>query len=90
MAIQKMNNQKFAMVLLDMSTSLIEDDKLFKYFNSFYGQRPDSIVFMSHAINAELVENAKKYGVKNLLRKPFTNRTLAEKILKILWKRSRH
>ena len=83
-ATQKLGNQKFAVILLDINMPKktgfdLIDDIILSEVNSI-----DSILIVSGTLEKELIQEIIGLGVKNFMIKPFDEKQFQEKVLKIL------
>ncbi len=84
MASQKLRNQKFALILLDMNLPKKTGMDLIGEFGQNDINQKDSIVVVSGVLEKELITKIIKSGVKNFLAKPIDESTFQEKVLKVL------
>ncbi len=84
MATQKLANQKFSIIFLDITmpkktgVDLISDIAVSEV-NSI-----DSILIVSGTLEKDIIANIIQNGVKNFMVKPFDEKNFQEKVLKIL------
>ncbi len=81
---QKLRNQRFSVILLDMNLPKKSGLDVLNEFNDHSVNKKDSILVVSGALEKELIGKALRSGVKNFLAKPFTEDAFHEKVLKII------
>jgi response regulator of citrate/malate metabolism len=85
LATQKLRNQKFALVLLDINmpkkTGL---DLLAEFADVNSLNKKHSVVIVSGTLDKEVIGDILKNGIKNFLVKPFDEASFQERVLKVL------
>ena len=84
MATQKLRNQKFALICLDISMPKKSGYDLISDVEVGGINSKESIVIISGTLEKDLIAKIIANGVKNLLVKPFDEKQFQEKVLKIL------
>ena len=84
MATQKLRNQKFALILLDVNMPKKSGYDLIGEFTSNSLNHKDNILIVSGALEKDIIAKIIQSGVKNFLVKPFDEAGFQEKVLKIL------
>ena len=84
MAAQKLRNQKFALVLLDMNLPKKSGFDILTEFSSDFLNQKDKILVVSGTLEKDLIAKLIGSGVKTFLVKPFDEATFQERVLKIL------
>lgn len=78
-AAQKIHNQMFALILLDINLPKKDGVSLLKDIKDS-SQMLDRVLIISGHLNTDVLKEALKYGVKNYFVKPFDPAVLREKI----------
>lgn len=84
MASQKLRNQKFSIVLLDMNLPRKAGHEILSEFSSDALNQVDKILVVSGTLEKDLIAKLIGSGVKTFLVKPFDEATFQERVLKIL------
>jgi response regulator of citrate/malate metabolism len=84
MASQKLRNQKFALVLLDMNMPKKSGLDVLTEFSSEALNQKDKILVVSGTLEKDLIAKLLGAGVKTFLVKPFDEPTFQERVIKIL------
>ena len=77
---RKITNQKFDLIILDIIMPKLDGISLLKTLVEDRKMDPNKILLVSGAIDAENILKAKKWNVKNVITKPFTQDVLIQKI----------
>lgn len=83
-ATQKLRNQKFALVCLDISMPKKSGFDLIGDVESESINSKDNILIVSGTLEKELIAKIIASGVKNFMVKPFDEKQFQEKVLRIL------
>ena len=83
-ATQKLRNQKFALILLDISMPKKTGFDLIGEFEAGSLNSKDNILIVSGTLEKELITKIIQNGVKNFMVKPFDEKQFQEKVLRIL------
>lgn len=83
-ATQKLRNQKFALICLDINMPKKTGYDLIGEFDGTSINNKDSILVVSGTLEKELIAKILQSGVKNLMVKPFDEKQFQEKVLKVL------
>ncbi|MBC7712050.1 MAG: response regulator [Rhizobacter sp.] len=83
-ATQKLANQKFAVILLDISMPKKTGFDLIGDITASELNSIDSILIVSGTLEKDLIARIIQSGVKNFMVKPFDEKQFQEKVLKIL------
>jgi response regulator of citrate/malate metabolism len=83
-ATQKLQNQKFALILLDISMPKKTGIDLLGEFGNRTLNQIDNIIIVSGTLEKEIISKALEKGVKTFLVKPFDEPTFQERVIKIL------
>lgn len=83
-ATQKLRNQKFALILLDISMPKKTGFDLIGEFEAGSLNSKDNILIASGTLEKELIAKIIQNGVKNFMVKPFDEKQFQEKVLRIL------
>jgi response regulator of citrate/malate metabolism len=84
MATQKLRNQKFALILLDMNMPKKSGYDLINEFEAGALNLKDNILVVSGTLEKDLISKVISRGVKTFLVKPFDEPAFQDKVLKIL------
>jgi response regulator of citrate/malate metabolism len=84
MATQKLRNQKFAVILLDINMPKKTGYDLIGEFTSNSQNTKESILVVSGTLEKDLITKILQSGVKNILVKPFDEAIFQDRVLKIL------
>ncbi|MGZ3789918.1 MAG: response regulator [Bacteriovorax sp.] len=84
MATQKLRNQKFALILLDMNMPKKSGLDLLSEFEAGALNQKESIVVVSGTLEKDLIAKILGRGVKTFLVKPFDEAGFQDRALKIL------
>ena len=84
MATQKLRNQKFSLICLDITMPKKSGYDLISDVEIGGINSKESIIIISGTLEKELIAKIIANGVKNLLVKPFDENQFQEKVLKIL------
>lgn len=84
MASNKLQNQKFALILLDLKMPKKGGFDLLKEMNDKSMNSKNSVVIVSGALDKELIEKIVAAGVRSFVPKPLQEVNFQEKILKML------
>ena len=83
-ATQKLRNQKFALICLDMSMPKKSGYDLIADVEATNINHKDSILVVSGTLEKDLIAKIIQSGVKHFMVKPFDEQNFQEKVLKIL------
>lgn len=83
-ATQKLRNQKFAVILLDMNMPKKSGLDLLAEFEPGALNQKESILIVSGTLERDLIERVIGKGVKIFLVKPFDETSFQDRILKVL------
>ena len=83
-ATQKLRNQKFALILLDINMPKKNGFDLLSDIAIGSVNSKDSILVVSGSLEKDLIARIIENGVKNFMVKPFDEKNFQEKVLKIL------
>lgn len=83
-ATQKLRNQKFALICLDMSMPKKTGYDLIGEFDNNSINSKDNILVVSGTLEKDLIAKILQSGVKSFMVKPFDEKQFQEKVLKIL------
>lgn len=83
-ATQKLRNQKFALICLDINMPKKTGYDLIGEFDGTSMNNKDSILVVSGTLEKDLIAKILQSGVKNLMVKPFDEKQFQEKVLKVL------
>lgn len=83
-ATQKLRNQKFALICLDMSMPKKTGYDLIGEFEPGSPNVKDNILVVSGTLEKELIAKILQSGVKSFMVKPFDEKQFQDKVLKIL------
>lgn len=84
MATQKLRNQKFALILLDMNMPKKSGLDLLGEFGAGSLNPKENILIVSGTLEKELIAKVIGQGVKTFLVKPFNEPTFQDRVLKVL------
>ena len=84
MASQKLNNQKFHLILLDITMPKKSGLNLLAELKPDALNQKDSVVIVSGTLEKEVIAKIINAGVKTFLVKPFDEPTFQERVLKTL------
>jgi response regulator of citrate/malate metabolism len=84
MATQKLRNQKFSVILLDINMPKKTGYDLIGEFTVNSHNTKESILVVSGTLEKDLIAKILQNGVKNFLVKPFDEASFQDKVLKIL------
>lgn len=84
MATQKLRNQKFALILLDMNMPKKSGLDLLGEFEKGALNQKESVVVVSGTLEKELIAKVINQGVKTFLVKPFDEPSFQDRVLKVL------
>jgi response regulator of citrate/malate metabolism len=84
MATQKLRNQKFALVCLDISMPKKTGYDLIADVEAGNINSKDSVLIVSGTLEKDLIAKILASGIKNFMVKPFDEKQFQEKVLKIL------
>jgi response regulator of citrate/malate metabolism len=84
MATQKLRNQKFALILLDLTMPKKSGADLLTEFGTESLNQKESVLIVSGTLEKDLIAKILALGVKTFLVKPFDEDTFQERVLKIL------
>lgn len=84
MATQKLRNQKFSLILLDMNMPKKSGYDILGEFDSETLNQKENILIVSGTLEKELIAKILSRGVKTFLVKPFDEPTFQDRVLKIL------
>jgi response regulator of citrate/malate metabolism len=84
MASQKLRNQKFALVLLDMNMPKKSGLDVLTEFSAEALNQKDKVLVVSGTLEKDLIAKLLGAGVKTFLVKPFDEPTFQERVIKIL------
>ncbi len=83
-ATQKLRNQKFSLICLDMSMPKKTGYDLIGEFEAGSLNLKDNILVVSGTLEKDLIAKILQSGVKNFMVKPFDEKQFQEKVLRIL------
>ena len=83
-ATQKLRNQKFALILLDVTMPKKSGYELIGEFTANSMNQKENILIISGTLEKEIIAKIIQSGVKNFMVKPFDEASFQEKVLKIL------
>lgn len=84
MATQKLRNQKFSLILLDMNLPKKSGIDILGEFDGDALNQKDNILVVSGTLEKDLISKILGRGVKTFLVKPFDEPMFQERVLKIL------
>ena len=84
MATQKLRNQKFAVVLVDINMPKKSGVDLLSEFGPGEVNQKESVVIVSGGLGKETIAKILEKGVKTFLVKPFDETAFQERVLKVL------
>lgn len=84
MATQKLRNQKFALILLDMNMPKKSGLDLLSEFHKTSLNQKESVLIVSGTLEKDVIAKSIELGVKTFLVKPFDETMFQERVLKIL------
>lgn len=84
MATQKLRNQKFSLILLDMNMPKKSGLDLLGEFEKGALNQRESVLIVSGTLEKELISKILDRGVKTFLVKPFDEPSFQDRVLKIL------
>ena len=84
MATQKLRNQKFAVILLDMNMPKKSGYDLLGEFDGNAINQKESILVVSGTLEKDLIGKILGQGIKTFLVKPFDEPTFQDRVIKIL------
>lgn len=84
MATQKLRNQKFALILLDINMPKKSGYDIIGEFDTGTLNQKEAVLIISGTLEKELIAKIMNRGVKNLLVKPFDEPSFQDRVLKIL------
>lgn len=80
----KLRNQKFSLILLDLSMPKKSGIDLLDEFDSKSLNQKENIIIVSGTLEKELIGRIIGHGINNFLVKPFNEATFRERVLKVL------
>ncbi len=83
-ATQKLRNQKFSLILLDMNMPKKSGLDLLGEFEPGHLNTKSSVLIVSGTLEKEIISKVLEKGVKTFLVKPFDEAIFQERVLKIL------
>ena len=83
-AAQKLRNQRFAIVLLDINMPKKNGIELLAEFDGDAINSKDSVLVVSGTLEKDVIARIIQRGVKNFLVKPFDEPAFQDKVLKVL------
>lgn len=83
-ATQKLRNQKFSLILLDMNMPKKSGLDLLEEFDKDAINQKESVIIVSGTLEKILISKILERGVKTFLVKPFDEPTFQDRVLKIL------
>ena len=84
MASQKLRNQEFALILIDINMPKKNGYDLLAEFDESKANKKENILIISGILEKEITEKIIRIGVKNVLVKPFDEELFKEKVINIL------
>ncbi|MDD4974173.1 MAG: response regulator [Bacteriovorax sp.] len=84
MATQKLRNQKFSLILLDMNMPKKSGYDILSEFGTDTLNQKENILVVSGTLEKDLIAKILARGVKTFLVKPFDEPTFQDRVLKIL------
>mgnify|MGYP000586744712 CR=1 FL=1 len=82
----KLRNQKFAVILLDINMPKMSGIDVLRDFGKEHPNSSEDVVIVSGELNKDKITSLMSAGVKNFLIKPFTEGQFQEKVLPIIKK----
>ena len=83
-ATQKLQNQTFALIILDMNMPKRSGFDLIKEFEGAAINKKDHVLVVSGTLDRDLIARIIQRGVKNFLVKPFDEQSFKDKVSKML------
>jgi response regulator of citrate/malate metabolism len=80
----KLQNQKFCLIILDMTLPKRNGFDLIKEFEGNSVNKKDSVLVISGTLDRDLISRIIQRGVKNFLVKPFDEQSFREKVAKMV------
>ena len=84
MAAQKLRNQRFAIILVDINMPKKNGIELLAEFDGDAINSKDSVLIVSGTLEKDVIARIIQRGVKNFLVKPFDEPAFQDKVLKVL------
>jgi two-component system chemotaxis response regulator CheY len=84
MASNKMRNQKFALILIDLKMPKKSGLDLMREFDDKSINKKSSVMVVSGTLDKTMLEKSIALGIKNFLPKPFDEAAFQEKVLKLI------
>ena len=84
MATQKLRNQRFSLILLDLTMPKKSGADLLTEFGGESLNQKESVLIVSGSLEKDVIAKVLALGVKTFLVKPFDENTFQERVLKIL------
>ncbi|HLE12190.1 MAG: hypothetical protein A2504_13655 [Bdellovibrionales bacterium RIFOXYD12_FULL_39_22] len=83
-ATNKLSNQQFDVILLDLNLPKKDGVKILSQIKEMKNQNLNSIIIVSGELDKTVLENAIKNGAKNFMVKPFEESALKTKVLNVI------
>jgi response regulator of citrate/malate metabolism len=83
-ATQKLQNQKFGLIILDMNMPKKSGFDLIKEFEGPSANKKEHVLVISGTLDRDLIAKIIQRGVKNFLVKPFDEASFKDKIAKMI------
>lgn len=84
LATQKLRNQKFALILLDINMPKKSGLDLLSEFDEKSLNKKEHVCIVSGTLDKDVIGHIVKYGIKNFLVKPFDEGAFQERVIKIV------
>ena len=82
----KLRNQKFSLILLDINMPKVNGIDVLRDFGKDHPNSFEDVVIVSGELDREKIKSIMSVGIKNFLIKPFTEGQFQEKVLPIIKK----
>ena len=83
-ATQKLRNQKFSLILLDINMPKKTGLDILSEFSADTLNQKENVIVVSGTLEKDLISKIMGYGVKTFLVKPFDEQLFQERVLKVL------
>ena len=83
-AINKLANQSFSLILIDLNIPRRSGLDVLKYIADHEGNEIKDVIMVSGAFEKKSITKAMQYGAKHFLVKPFDEESFREKVIKTL------
>jgi response regulator of citrate/malate metabolism len=84
MATQKLRNQKFALILLDLNMPKKSGVELLNEFEKGALNQRESVLIVSGTLEKDVIAKVISHGVKTFLVKPFDESSFQDRVIKVL------